>query len=317
MSDRPGIIWIASYPKSGNTWTRALLHNLIGIMYGESDGPQSINKMTKFTSWEISAKLYEKLLGKPAKEADRAEIAAVRPKVQAQIADRDDGLALIKTHNALLVDRGVPTINFSVTSEAIYIVRNPLDVVISYSHHIGRTIDETINAMAKFDAETPVTERTVHEVYGSWSQHVESWTGRPHRAIYVMRYEDMLENPSATFGALARHLLLAPSAAQLDRAIELSSFDQLKEQEQKEGFREKSPKAERFFREGRSGQRQEQLSKRQIDTIVATHQNQMLRFAYPGTTARAGQRVVVANDLLLQFCDSAIQPRHRCPAARR
>ena len=123
MSDRPGIIWIASYPKSGNTWTRALLHNLIGTMYGESDGPQSINKMTKFTSWEISAKLYEKYLGKPAKEADRAEIAAVRPKVQAQIADRGDGLALIKTHNALVVDRGVPTINFCVTSGAIYIVR--------------------------------------------------------------------------------------------------------------------------------------------------------------------------------------------------
>jgi hypothetical protein len=81
-----------------------------------------------------------------------------------------------------------------------------------------------------------------------------SWTRKPHLAIYVMRYEDMLGEPKKTFGALARHLLFRPSDSELDDAIKRSSFEQLKEQEEKDGFRERPEKAERFFREGRSCQ---------------------------------------------------------------
>jgi len=56
---------------------------------------------------------------------------------------------------------------------------------------MGRGIDEAIKMMAAENVETPMTEKTVYEFHGSWSQHVWSWTGAPHRAIYV-RHEDML-----------------------------------------------------------------------------------------------------------------------------
>jgi hypothetical protein len=102
----------------------------------------------------------------------------------------------------------------------------------------------------------------------------------PHPAIYVMRYEDMLAEPEKTFGGLARHLLLDPTPAQLREAIERSSFDKLKEQEDKEGFREKPKQAERFFREGRAGQWKEVLTKEQVDRIVRDHGEQMRRFGY-------------------------------------
>jgi hypothetical protein len=275
-----GILWLASYPKSGNTWTRNFLHNLLNIVEGAAENPQNINAMNEFTAWEIASRWYEKYLDKPPMECTREEIAAVRPKVQQDIADSTDGLAMIKTHHALVMDRGMPTINTAVTSGAVYIVRNPLDVAISFSHHMGADIDTAIEEMATADLETGISERSVYEVYGSWSQHVESWTRKSHRAIYVMRYENMLANPFRVFGGLARHLLLRPTDDQLRLVIERSSFEVLKKQEEESGFREKPEKAERFFREGKSGQWQEQLTRRQVRRIVQDHHVQMARFGY-------------------------------------
>lgn len=277
---QPGIIWLASYPKSGNTWTRAFLHNLMYIVRGETGDELDINKMNEFSTWDLSSEKYATVLGKPAVEATRTEIAAARPKIQAQIADEVDGLSFVKTHNALVVDRGHSTINFSVTSGAIYIMRNPLDVAVSFSHHMSATIDETIDYMSDDGAETSVTDKSVYEVYGSWSHHVASWTAKPHRAIYLMRYEDMLADPEKTFGDLAHHILLKPTKKQLQEAIDKSSFDKLRAQESKSSFSEKPKDAENFFREGRAEQWRERLSSDQVQRIISDHKEQMSRFGY-------------------------------------
>jgi sulfotransferase family protein len=240
-----GILWLASYPKSGNTWTRNFLHNLLNILEGAGDNPQNINGMNEFTAWEISARFYESHLGEPTRECTREEIATARPKVQQDIAD---GLAMIKTHHALVVDRSVPVINTTVTSGVVYIVCNPLDVGISFAHRMRADTDTAIEEMAFENLETGVSENSVYEVYGSWSQHVGSWTRQTHRAIYVMRYENMLADPFRIFGGLARHLLLRPTDDQLRLANERSSFEVLKSQEEEAGFKEKPEKAKCFFR---------------------------------------------------------------------
>jgi len=275
-----GILWLASYPKSGNTWTRNFLHNLLNILEGRDESEQDINAMNEFTFWEISAKAYEKFLEKPVTESTREEIAAVRPKVQEMIAESTDGLAMVKTHHCLVMDRGVPAINLAVTAGAVYIVRNPLDVAISLANHISGTIDDAIKMMETRGLETAIGEKNVHEIYGSWSQHVESWTRKAHRGIYVMRYENMLADPVRIFGGLARHLLLNPKPEQLKLAIDRSSFEVLKKQEDEAGFREKPDKAERFFRSGKSGEWQDKLTRRQVRQIVSVHHVQMQRFGY-------------------------------------
>ena len=275
-----GLMWLASYPKSGNTWTRNFLHNLIHVREGGEGEAHDINEMMKRSTWELFARPYEDLIGKPVAECSRAEISAVRPRIQHQIAENANGVAFVKTHHALVMDRGHPTINFDVTSGAIYIVRNPLDVAISFAHHMNADVDEAIEQMARDGLETDITENVVYEVYGSWSQHVESWTRKPHRTIYVMRYEDMLDNPEKTFGALARHLLIPATEAELRTAIDLSSFDNLQQQEEERGFREKPKEAEKFFRSGTSGQWRDQLSQRQVRRIIRRHRTQMERFGY-------------------------------------
>lgn len=274
-----GIVWLASYPKSGNTWTRTFLHNLFGLIRGES-AEQDINAINEFTAWDLAAKRYEPHLGKPVLEATREEIAATRPLIQAELAAETRGLALVKTHHALVMDRGHPTLNFAVTSGAVYLVRNPLDVAVSFAHHMGASIDEAIAQMAAEGLETEITDKTVYEVYGSWSEHVASWTERPHRAVCVLRYEDLLDEPFGTFARLSRHLLLTPTPEQMDEAIARSSFERLRAQEDANGFREKPQSAERFFREGKSGQWRTALSRRQVRRIVEAHGQQMRRFGY-------------------------------------
>jgi hypothetical protein len=89
-----------------------------------------------------------------------------------------------------------------------------------------------------------------------------------------------VSNPKKTFGALAWHLLFKPSDTELDDALKRSSFEQLREQEEKDGFRERPEKAERFFREGRADQWKDVLSPAQIKRIIDAHGEQMARFGY-------------------------------------
>ncbi|MGN6750456.1 MAG: sulfotransferase domain-containing protein [Xanthobacteraceae bacterium] len=276
---RSGIVWLASYPKSGNTWTRAFLHNLVHVTSGEAR-VQQINELNQFSTGSAAKRWFEMILGFTPTEEHQDQIAAARARVQQYMADAVEGVIFLKTHQGLVVDRGHVTINFSVTAGAIYIVRNPLDVAISYAHHLGKPIDHAIDFMNLKNAEAIGSEKHVYEVYGSWSQHVLSWTRKPHPAIYVMRYEDMLNEPKKTFGALARHLLFRPSDDQLADAIDRSSFERLREQEEKDGFRERPEKAERFFRQGRTGQWKDVLRPQQVQRIVDAHGEQMQRFGY-------------------------------------
>jgi hypothetical protein len=276
---RSGFVWLASYPKSGNTWTRAFLHNLIKTTFDEDD-IQDINGLNRFTVSVSGRDLYAEMLGFKPTDRHREQTAAVRHRVQRYVAEQFKGLIFAKTHQALMVDRGSTTIDFEVTAGAIYIVRNPLEVAISLAHHLGQSVDGAIAIMGTRNIELDVTETQVHEVIGSWSQHVLSWTRKPHRAIYIMRYEDMLAAPKATFDALARHLLMSPTAAQLADAIDRSSFDKLRAQEDVDGFRERPRHAGRFFREGRAGQWKDILTAQQIDRFVRDHGEQMTRFGY-------------------------------------
>jgi hypothetical protein len=276
---KSGLIWLASYPKSGNTWVRIFLSNLAAIMAGE---PQKLelNAVARFSHSADFQRHFQEILGfKPTAEHCN-EIAAARQRVQQKIADTYEGLIFLKTHNALVNDRGHSVVNFAVTSGAVYIVRNPLDVAISLAHHGGYSIDIAIETMAREDSETPVDDTMVHAVWSSWSRNVGSWTRKPHPAIRVMRYEDLLADPQASFTGLVKHLRLDATPDQIALAIERSSFDSLQDEEQQAGFVERPDEADRFFREGRIGQWRDVLTPQQIERIAAAHREQMARFGY-------------------------------------
>ena len=133
------------------------------------------------------------------------DVAAMRPKVCELIARGQPGSIFCKTHNALMTVHGHPTINLGVTSGAIYVVRNPLDVAASSADFMGTGLDQTIELMGTDCLEMPhdLERNNVSILAGSWSQHVASWTGGASERLHVVRYEDMLGKPSVTFGGVA------------------------------------------------------------------------------------------------------------------
>jgi Sulfotransferase domain len=274
------IIWIASYPKSGNTWIRVFIHNLLREMASSDAPPQDINRLNQQTWWEFGARQFEAVLGKPFTEASHQELAEARPAAQAWMARNCSGPFLAKTHLCVGLDFGIPTINLDATLAAVYAVRNPLDVAISFAHHSNEPVDATIAKMALSNFTSPNRVQHIYETMGTWSQHVASWTGIYSRPVHIMRYEDMLANPARSFHGLARFLRLKPTEEQLASAIRKSSFSELQRQESESGFREKPPAAERFFREGSSGQWTTVLSPAQVQEIVRTHAPMMQRFGY-------------------------------------
>jgi hypothetical protein len=272
-------IWIASYPKSGNTWVRVFIHNLLRQLRGELD-PQDINALGVSTPWEVQARHFAERLGRPAAEASLLEVAAARPLVQADILRSCARPVLLKTHNAVANVGGHPTINFEATLAAVYVLRNPLDVAVSYAHHAGLLSCEIVEMMQNPEAGHGTDAGNAFEFMGSWSFHVASWMSVAHRPVLLLRYEDMRRAPERAFGRLASFLRLEPSAGQLRRAIEHSSFEEMTRQEATRGFTERPAAAERFFRKGAVGQWREALTREEIAAVVATHAPMMQRFGY-------------------------------------
>jgi hypothetical protein len=275
-----GIVWLASYPKSGNTWIRVFLYALYNLVLGSPLTEIDLNRMADFGANDRATVYYERYLHKPPTAADRAAIANARLKVQADIVAATPGIVLVKTHNALIEDAGMPTINRGVSAGAIYVLRNPLDVAISFAHFRSIPIDAAIDIMATDGFATEPNSDDVHFITGSWSQHVQSWTERPHPAVHVVRYEDMLERPAEAFGAIARHAMLPAGHGLLEKAIDLASFQRLQKAEDVQGFLEKPPNVDRFFRVGRAGQWREVLTSAQVQRIVDAHGPAMARFGY-------------------------------------
>ena len=273
------LVWLASFPKSGNTWLRVFLHNL----FANSFRPIDLNRMQGGIFQSDSALTWFRLLdNRPLAEWSADDIARMRPRVHALIAKTNSDSIFCKTHNGLMTIRGHSTINLHVTSGAIYIVRNPLDVVLSLADFLGVDIDRAIDFLNTdfMETDSDPDRNTVSVALGSWSQHVKGWTDNPNPSLHVVRYEDMFEHPFTAFGKIAHFLGLNPSRQRLSRAIGNSSFRLLQKQEEQTGFKEKSVHQKRFFRRGTTGEWSERLREEQVQRICEAHGEQMKRFGY-------------------------------------
>lgn len=273
------IVWLASYPKSGNTWLRAFLANLIANRVD----PLRPDELTNYADGEARAMRYSQLAGRPSVELAALEIAELRPKVHALIAMEARGTRLVKSHSMTGTFEGHPMQNWDVSAGAIYVVRNPLDVAVSMTHHFGLTVEQAVERLGDERVATLNEEIFVTEILGSWSTHVAGWADMAERApgkVIVLRYEDLLEKPAKHFAKAARLLGLGQDKARIERAVRHTSFQTMASLEQKHGFVEAVDEKTRFFFKGRANQWREALSREQVQRIVDGHREQMQRFKY-------------------------------------
>lgn len=274
-----GIYWLASYPKSGNTWFRTFLRNLLD----DGEEPADINEL--HTGAIASSRVWmDEILGFDSADLDSEEVDRLRPEVY-RWALRYEKVGYHKIHDAytLTLD-GEPLVSGEATLGALYILRNPLDVALSYANHNHGSIDDAIERMGNL-GHTLCKSRTslpnqVQQKLLNWCGHVLSWVDAPGLNIEVIRYEDMLQNPVATFTRAVKFLRLPDDPMRIDKAIRFSDFKLLAAQEREKGFREKLPKTEYFFRQGKSNDWREKLSAQQVERIIADHGEVMARFGY-------------------------------------
>lgn len=195
------IVWIASYPKSGNTWLRFLACNLL---FGQVDSAESLNRLAP----------------------DLHELREV-PDLS--------GRLLLKTH--FPYSDSLPLGQF--TGSAIYVVRDPADVMLSnyhYSLRRGAANNDSVAAFARyFDSYLAARgdPKWISLRMGSWEQNVRSWqeAGRSFPLLWL-RYEDLLAEPSKAAELVARHLGLKSTPDSLARAVAGASFERMRQIEE-------------------------------------------------------------------------------------
>jgi hypothetical protein len=260
------ILWLASYPKAGNTWVRAFLQG-----YATDTAPD-INALAAFSISEAARGFFAPF----GSTATENETQKLRPRVHASLAARDR-VVLVKTHNANLEHHGTPLCTPAVTGGAVYIVRDPRDVALSFAAYTGKTIDETIGLMGHTGAALEASGEQVFEYLSSWSVHVESWVAHPNRLL--VRYEDLLAAPDKYFARILRYLGTTPEPARLARAVGHCDFGALSAQEKAHRYKAHFGNSA-FFRVGLAGQWQEALSAAQQAHIMRDHGAIMTKFGY-------------------------------------
>ena len=206
------ISWLASYPKSGNTWMRLLLANY----FAETDTPHDINTPGVTNGIASDRRLFDTFLGIQSSDLTSDETRQLRPMLYKTLIARNPAPMWMKVHDAQQRLAGAGwLIPPEVTTAAIYIVRNPLDVAVSNAFHSGH--GDMARSVAKLCDSSCVIAKPSSEqlpqTLGSWSDHVASWVDQADIPVCVVRYEDMLADTP-------RELARVIAAARADVAIE-------------------------------------------------------------------------------------------------
>ena len=277
------IIWLASYPKSGNT----LLRSILGTYFFSQDGNctfDHIYKIGQFPSLDHFRDMNIDV-------NDIYQTMVNYTKAQNHLNTKNKSIKFFKTHSAFFKkSNGVSFCNFESSLGAIYIVRDPRNVVTSYSHHYSTTVEKSCEQMIKEDMFIAKSEFNPAIYVSSWRLNYLSWkkVGIP---VLFIRYEDLIKNTKEKlievfnfFKTLGMNKNLYDDK-KLDKVIKSTQFYNMKKLEKKNGFREaifknKTDEKIPFFNLGPSNNWRNKLDPNLANKIEKAFSKEMKELGY-------------------------------------
>ena len=276
------IVWISSYPKSGNTWIRTF----ISTYYLSSDDKFDFNMLKNIRQFP-----HEKFFNKKITDINSAinnwDLA------QNNINLKNE-LIFLKTHAALVKINNIPFTNNKNTLGAIYVVRDPRNVVTSIANHYQLTFDESLEFMT--NKKKFLMKKNDPSNFGnftflnSWSEHYKSWLYTKQFNLLFIKYEDLEDDTLNTFKKIVKFLNKITKKNEnvdtdrITKIIDTISFETLKKKENEEGFPEaivnNKKKTINFFYLGKENKWQKLLSSKQIDTINYIFSEDLKKLGY-------------------------------------
>tara|TARA_B100001057_G_scaffold370543_1_gene374472 strand:+ start:6043 stop:6885 length:843 start_codon:yes stop_codon:yes gene_type:complete len=278
------IIWLASYPKSGNTLVRSLLSGYFFSKEGEFNF-DLLRRIDQFPNKKLFDELKIDL-------SNRDEVEKNYIEAQKIINKDEKSLQFWKTHNAFCKLQG--KYNFTDlqnTTGVIYIVRDPRNVVSSYSNHYQKTIDQSVKDLNEnLEIRQSINDK-LPVLIGSWKFHYNSWKQLKSLNKYLLvKYEDLLSDTEKTFLNILE-FIKEVSGAQIEidrdkihKVINNTSFSNIKKLEDKFGFKEakkdKNGKIINFFNLGPKNNWKNSLSNETIKKVETYFADEMKEIGY-------------------------------------
>jgi len=267
------IIWLASYPKCGNTYLRLFLSHYIcneensldfGLLSNiqKFEAKQTFEKVldlnllkNKFVYYKYCIDVQNKLINSTSKE-----------------------YLIFKTHHFFGQFNGFDFTNENNTLFFIYLVRDPREVLVSYAKHSGITIDE----MLKFFINDKAINREDFETKLNWKQNYKSWKSFKSVPSLFIKYEDLISSPFEVFSSVvfmfSRYTKIQYNEEKIKKIIKFLKFQNLQKEEKKVGFNESI--GNKFFRSGKKDSWKKILNRKQIIIIEKNFSIEMKELKY-------------------------------------
>ena len=280
------ICWIASYPKSGNTYLRLLLASYFYTPDGVTKDFQEVKNIISMNRYNI----YNKIKNFPKiKELvdDPQKITLFWEDAQKFLLEEIKNNLFVKTHNCMAEIMYKKFTSEKYTKCFIYIVRDPRSVAVSYKHHFQVTYDKSVKQLINknlIDFEFN-SKKYVPDLISSWSMHYNSWKNFLNKGNgIIIKYEDLTQNPYILFkkvlNFLSNHMDITINEEKIKKSIKSNHFSNLQKIEKQKGFFEKPEITKKFFRKGLIDEWKSCLTLQQQDTIQMNFKKEMIELGY-------------------------------------
>tara|TARA_B100000965_G_scaffold322455_1_gene283976 strand:- start:144 stop:1010 length:867 start_codon:yes stop_codon:yes gene_type:complete len=286
------IIWLASYPKSGNTWVRTIINELIFRNNDAKDvfneASTNIRQFPQYTDFEKPNNFYNEERTEEVKKKLIEDTIKNWLKLQNKI-NSDKKIKLFKTHN-LLGKFNINGENYSFTDlentiGVIHIVRDPRSIITSLKNHFSLNTEDEAKKMI-IDKNTwsgLKIKKTVPNYFSSWSNHYNSWKRFPKNNL-LLKYEEILKDPENQIYKIGVYLQnffkFEFSDEKIKNIANKTSFSNFKKVEEAGKFYEKTEKGKKFFFLGPNNVWKEILKKETVNEIEKEFWSEMKELSY-------------------------------------